>query len=127
MSLHVSVILSMGGGGIPACTTGHMTKHYISTCTGDQSQLVTGQHAGNIKCMMGWVTWYTLPGAGTPLERAPPRADTPQEQTPLPGADPLGADTPQSRHPQEQTPLQEQTSPHNAKGPQSKVLVFRLK
>ena len=41
------------GGGIPACTTGHMTKHYISSCTGDQSQLVTGQHTGNIKCMMG--------------------------------------------------------------------------
>ena len=88
MSLHVSVILSMGGGGIPACTTGHMTKHYISTCTGDQSQLVTGQHAGNIKCMMGWVTWYTLPGAGTPWSRHPP------EQTP-----PRSRPIPRSRHP----------------------------
>ena len=54
MFLRVSVILSTGGGGgIPACTTGHMTKHYISSCTGDQSQLVTGHHTGNIKCMMG--------------------------------------------------------------------------
>ena len=54
MFLHMYVILSMvGGRGIPACTTGHMTKHYISSCTGDQSQLVTRQHTGNIKCMMG--------------------------------------------------------------------------
>ena len=56
MFLHAGVILSTGGGGvggIPACTTGHMTKHYISSCTGDQSQLMTGQHTGNVKCMMG--------------------------------------------------------------------------
>ena len=87
--LHVSVILSggggkgAGGGGIPACTTGHMTKHYISSCTGDQSQLVTGEHTGNIKCMMGYVTWYTPrqanPWAGTPppWPGTPPWAGTP--------------------------------------------------
>ena len=50
MFLHMSVILSTGGC-IPACITGHMTKHYISSCTGDQSQLVQGQHTGNVKCM----------------------------------------------------------------------------
>ena len=54
MFLHMSVILSTGEGDvIPACSTGHMTKHYISSCTGDQSQFETGQHTGNIKCMMG--------------------------------------------------------------------------
>ena len=52
MFLHMSVILSRGGG-IPACTTVHMTKHYISSYTGDQFQLMTGQHTGNIKRMMG--------------------------------------------------------------------------
>ena len=36
---------------IPACITGHMTKHYISSCTGDQSHLVQGQYTGNIKCI----------------------------------------------------------------------------
>ena len=88
--LHVSVILSGGGGGrgggIPACTTGHMTKHYISSCTGDQSQLVTGEHTGNIKCMMAYVTWYTpqagkTPGQAPPLGQAPP----PHGQAPLHG------------------------------------------
>ena len=49
MFLHMSVILS-GAGGIPSCTTGHMTKHYISSCTGDQSQSVTGQHEKMIIC-----------------------------------------------------------------------------
>ena len=55
MSLDVSVILSMVGGGgcIPACITDHMTKHYLKSCTGDQSQLVQGQHTDNIKCIMG--------------------------------------------------------------------------
>ena len=78
MFLHMFVILSTRdkadwGDGMPACTTGHMTKHYISSCTGDQSQLVTGQHTGNIKCMMGWVTWYPL-GQAHPLPpgQAPP-------------------------------------------------------
>ena len=42
------------GGCIPACITGHMTKqHYISRCTGVDSQLVLGQHTGIIKCIMG--------------------------------------------------------------------------
>ena len=52
------------GGGIPACTTGHVTKHYISNCTGDQSQLATGQ---------------APPWAGTPPGQAPtsPWADSP--------------------------------------------------
>ena len=38
----------VGAGGIPTCTTAHMTKHYIS-----RSQLVAGQHTANIKCMIG--------------------------------------------------------------------------
>ena len=44
------------GGGIQAYTTGHTTNHYIGRCTGEQSQLMTGQHTGNIKCIMGQVT-----------------------------------------------------------------------
>ena len=49
MFLQVTVIL-LGGGGIPACITGHMTnQHYISSCIGVKSQLVLGQHTGNIK------------------------------------------------------------------------------
>ena len=52
-------------------------RSYISSCTGDQSQLVQEQHTGNIKFIMGYITWYT------------PRADT---NTPL-GTPPLG------RHP----------------------------
>ena len=52
--LHVSVILFGGGGVFPACITGHMTnQHYISRCTGVDSQLVLGQHTDNIKCIMG--------------------------------------------------------------------------
>ena len=48
------VCLSTGGGGIPACLAGHMTRQqYISRCTVDVSQLVWRQHTGNIKCMMG--------------------------------------------------------------------------
>ena len=47
-----------GGGCIPACLAGHMTsQQYISRCTVDGSQLVWRQHTGNIKCMMGKVTW----------------------------------------------------------------------
>ena len=53
MFLHVSVILSMGEGVVyqhaPQCDQ----TLYISSCTSDQSQLVTGQHTGNIKCMIG--------------------------------------------------------------------------
>ena len=77
-----------GGGwvGIPACLAGHMTRQqYISRCTVDVSQLVwRQQHTGNIKCMMGYVTWYTPqmenpslwmespPGWRTPPDRDPP-------------------------------------------------------
>ena len=51
--LHLSVILFTGGLCIPACITGHMTnQHYISSCIGVDSQLVLGQHTGNIKCIM---------------------------------------------------------------------------
>ena len=54
------VCLSTGRGGIPACLAGHITRQqYISRCTVDVSQLVWRQHTGNIKCMMGYVTWYT--------------------------------------------------------------------
>ena len=56
MFLHVSVILPTVGGGrgvvyqhAPQCDQ----TLYISSCTGDLSQLVTEQHTGNIKCMMG--------------------------------------------------------------------------
>ena len=39
-----------GGGGVFQ----HAPKpHYISSCTGVDTQLVLGQHTGNIKCMMG--------------------------------------------------------------------------
>ena len=103
---------------IPACTTGHMTKHYISSCIGDQSQLVTGQYTGNIKCMMGQVTWYP-PWAGTPPRQAPPWAGTPRQAHPLdqvpprPGTPPdqypwtrhsPGQGTLQTRHPPDQAP-----------------------
>ena len=47
------VCLSTGGGGIPGCIAGHMTRQYISRCTVGVSQLVWRQHTGNIKCMMG--------------------------------------------------------------------------
>ena len=44
---------SVQGRCISACITGHMTKDCISSCTGDRSQLVQGEHTGNIKCIMG--------------------------------------------------------------------------
>ena len=35
------------------CISQHaLGPHYISSCTGVDTQLVLGQHAGNIKCMM---------------------------------------------------------------------------
>ena len=79
-------------GGIPACLAGHMTRQqYISRCTVDVSQLVWRQHTGNIKCMMGQVTWYTPlplgqtppPGSDTSPGQTSPRSDTPpMGQTP---------------------------------------------
>ena len=74
------------GGGIPACLAGHMTnQQYISSCTVGESQLVRGQHTGNIKCMMGQVTWYT-PWAGTPPGRSSQTGTPPGSRHP-PGAD----------------------------------------
>ena len=78
------------GGGIPACLAGHMTRQqYISRCTVDVSQLVWRQHTGNIKCMMGYVTWYTpqdgeAPGMENPPGwRTPPQdGEPPQMETP---------------------------------------------
>ena len=82
------VCLSTGGVGIPACLAGHMTRQqYISRCTVDVSQLVWRQQTGNIKCMMGYVTWYT-PHGEPPLggEHPPPLSPlgwrTPQWRTP---------------------------------------------
>ena len=72
-----------GGRGIPACLAGHMTRQqYISRCTVDVSQLVWKQHTGNIKCMMGYVTWYTPgienpPGWRTPQDGDPPGMENP--------------------------------------------------
>ena len=87
------VCLSTGGWvGIPACLAGHMTRQqYISRCTVDVSQLVWRQHTGNIKCMMGYVTWYTphppdgespTPQMETPLDGEPPRWRTPPDGEP---------------------------------------------
>ena len=79
---------------IPACITGNMIKHYISRCTGDQSQLVQGQHTSN-------ALWDR--SHGTPPGQKSPRqttawADTPARQIPLAGQ------TPQGRHTPRQTP-----------------------
>ena len=51
------------------------TVTYISNCTVGGSQLVRRQHTCNIKCMMGYVTWYTpSPWEGTapPPRKVPP-------------------------------------------------------
>ena len=67
------------GVGIPACLAGHMTRQqYIRRCTVDVSQLVWRQHTSNIKCMMGYVTWYIPPGWRNPPGWRPPRWRTPQ-------------------------------------------------
>ena len=43
----------------PSCYNSSHDQHYISSCIAVQSQLVQGQHTGNIKCIMRYVTWYT--------------------------------------------------------------------
>ena len=51
MFLHLSVILFTGERGVVSYHA--PGPHYISSCTGVDTQLVLGQHTGNIKCMMG--------------------------------------------------------------------------
>ena len=121
MFLHVSVIHSVHRG----VSQHAMGQQYIGSCTSVESQLVWRQHTGNIKCMMGQVTWYTPtdtpPGADNPLGADAPWSRHPPgsrhllgADTPL-GADPLGADTPWEQTPPgadtswEQTPPWEQT------------------
>ena len=47
-----------GGGGMYANHRSH-DQHYITSYIAIQSQMVQGQHTGNIKCIMGQVTWCT--------------------------------------------------------------------
>ena len=113
MFLQVSVCPQ---GCIPACLAGHMTRQYISRCTVDVSQLVWMQHTGNIKCMIGYVTWAEPPtpslwvshplGQTPPGSDMPPGSDTPKvrhppwvRHAPL-GQPPSRSDIPQIRHPQ---------------------------
>ena len=51
MFLHLSVSHSVHRG--RGVSQHAMGQHYISSYTGVESQLVWGQHTGNIKCMMG--------------------------------------------------------------------------
>ena len=106
------VCLSTGGVGIPACLAGHMTRQqYISRCTVDVSQLVWRQHTGNIKCMMGYVTWYTPPDREPPRRRPPQmenpsRWRTPQEENP-PGGEPPQEENPPDGEPDGEPPQEE--------------------
>ena len=94
-----------GGVGIPASLAGHMTRQqYISRCTVDVSQLVWRQQTGNIKCTMGYVTWYTPPAppGEPPRMENPPRGEPPQMEkppTPTGRRTPLGWRTPPRRTP----------------------------
>ena len=98
MFLQVCVCPHGGGVGIPACLAGHMTRQqYISMCTVDVSQLVWRQQTGNIKCMMGYVTWYT-----PPME--PPQMETPLDGEPPWDGDPPNGDPPRWRTPQMENP-----------------------
>ena len=47
-------------------------QHYMSSCTVVGSQLVRRQQTGNIKCMMGLVTWYP-PGQTPQARHLPPQ------------------------------------------------------
>ena len=87
-------VCPQGGVGIPACLAGHMTRQqYISRCTVDVSQLVWRQQTGNIKCMMGYVTWYTTPPRTTPPGPPPlPPGSHPPGSHP-PGPHPPGTTT----------------------------------
>ena len=105
------------GGGIPACTTGHMTKHYISNCT-EWSVLSSWQDRIQVTSNAWWdrSLWYTPdagtpristhPWTGTPCARHPP--PPPSAGTPWPGppgqapprqAPPLGRHSPQPTPP----------------------------
>ena len=103
----VSVHRGGGGVGIPACLAGHMTRQqYISRCTVDVSQLVWRQQTGNIKCMMGYVTWYTPlgmetpPGMENPPDGGPPwDGDPPQMEGPPGWRTPLDGEPPQMEGP----------------------------
>ena len=97
------VSVHRGAVGIPACLAGHMTRQqYISRCTVDVSQLVWRQQTGNIKCMMGYVTWYTPPGwrgppgwNARPGWRAPPDGEIPPGwRTPRDGEPPRDGELP---------------------------------
>ena len=85
--------------GIPACLAGHMTRQqYISRCTVDVSQLVWRQQTGNIKCMMGYVTWYT-PLDGDPPDGEPPLMETPWMENPPGWRTPPGGEPPWKENP----------------------------
>ena len=124
-------VCPQGGGGIPACLAGHMTRQqYISRCTVDVSQLVWRQQTGNIKCMMGYVTWYTpreenplgwrtphLPRMENPpdgeppgMENPPPGMETPQMENPPGWRTPLG-EPPQMENPPDGEPPQDGDTP----------------
>ena len=53
MFLQVCVIHSIQGGRGVSYHAFGQSQHHITSCIADQSQLVQGYHAGNIKCIMG--------------------------------------------------------------------------
>ena len=111
--------LSTGGGGgvgIPACLAGHMTRQqYISRCTVDVSQLVWRQQTGNIKCMMGYVTWYTPLGPHPSLgpHTPPPPQDHTPGTTPPPDHTTPPDHPPGTTHPLGSPPLEKPQPPQD--------------